>query len=117
MPQNIVQEKSYLFALRIIRLYKYLCGEKQEFVLSKQVLIAGTYVGAHVKSAQEAESKSVFAHEMGIALQKASETEYWLQLLHDADYLDGKAFESMRADCTELMKLLTSIIKTSKRQI
>ncbi len=116
MTQNIVQEKSFIFALRIVRLYKYLCAEKQEFVLSKQILIAGTYVGAHVKSAQEAESKSVFAHEMSIALQKASETEYWLQLLHEADYIDDKAFDSIRADCIEVMKLLTSIIRTSRRQ-
>jgi four helix bundle protein len=116
MTQNVIQEKSYNFALRIVRLYKYLCDEKKEFVLSKQVLIAGTYVGAHIKAAQEAESKSVFIHEMSIALRKASETEYWLQLLHDSDYIDDKAFESIGADCTEIMKLLTSIIKTSKRQ-
>jgi len=115
MSPNIVQEKSYQFALRIVRLYKYLAGEKKEFVLSKQALSAGTYVGAHVKSAQEAESKAVFAHEMSVALQKASESEYWLQLLRDAEYLDEKAFVSIQADCLELVKLLTAIAKTSKR--
>ena len=116
MTENVIQEKSYGFALQIVHLYKFFSVEKKEFVLSKQILIAGTYVGAHVKAAQEAESKSVFIHEMSIALQKASETEYWLQLLHDADYIDDKTFESICADCVEIMKLLTSIIKTSKRQ-
>ena len=79
------------------------------------MLIAGTYMGAHVKSAQEAETKTVFAHEMSVALQKASETEYWLQLLRDGGYLDEKSFDSIHADCVELMKLLTSIVKTSRR--
>lgn len=79
------------------------------------MLIAGTYIGAHVKSAQEAETKTVFAHEMSVALQKASETESWLQLLRDGEYLDQKSFDSINADCVELMKLLTSIVKTSRR--
>ena|SRR2546425_10787600 len=114
MSKNIVQDKSYAFALRIVRLYKWLC-EEREFVLSKQVLIAGTYIGAHVKSAEEAESKAGFAHEMSVALQKASETEYWLQLLRDGEYLDQKSFDSIHTDCVELLKLLTSIVKTSRR--
>jgi four helix bundle protein len=116
MSENILLEKSYKFALRIVRLYKYLCDEKHEFVLSKQILIAGTYVGAHVKSAQEAENKSTFTNEMGIALRKASETEYWLQLLRDGEYLDEKAFNSIRDDCVELKKILTTVVKTSKGQ-
>lgn len=111
----MVQEKSYSFALRVVRLYRYLCEEKNEYVLSKQALIAGTYIGAHVKSAQEAETKSGFAHEMSVGLQKASETEYWLQLLRDQEYLDEKAFASIHSDCVELIKLLTSIVKSSKR--
>lgn len=115
MSKNIVQEKSYAFALRIVRLYKWLCEEEREFVLSKQVLIAGTYIGARVKSAEEAESKAGFAHEMSVALQKASETEYWLQLLRDGEYLDEKSFNSIHEDCVELLKLLTSIVKTSRR--
>ncbi|MEW6129733.1 MAG: four helix bundle protein [Acidobacteriota bacterium] len=116
MGENILLEKSYKFALRIVRLYKYLCEEKQEYILSKQILIAGTYVGAHIKSAQEAESKLTFTNEMAIALRKASETEYWLQLLQDGEYIDGKAFNSIQDDCIELKKLLTTVIKTSKRQ-
>lgn len=116
MAENILLEKSYKFALRIVRLYKYLCEEKNEFALSKQILIAGTYVGAHVKSAQEAETKITFTNEMSIALRKASETEYWLQLLRDGDYLDEKAFKSLRDDCVELKKILTTVVKTSKGQ-
>ena len=115
MSQKVVLEKSYHFALRIVRLYKYLSEEKREFVLSKQALLAGTYIGAHVKAAQEAESKAGFTHEMSAALQKASETEYWLQLLHDGEYLDQKAFDSIHDDCRELARLLTSIVKTSRR--
>lgn len=116
MSQSIILEKSYRFALRIVRLYKYLTEEKKEFVLSRQMLAAGTYVGAHVKSAQEAESKPGFVHEMSVALQKASETDYWLQLLRDAEYLGEEAYASIHADCVELMKMLTSSVKTSRRQ-
>lgn len=115
MSDQVTLEKSYHFALRIVRLYKFLTEEKKEFVLSKQVLLAGTYVGAHVKAAQEAESKVAFAHEMSAALQKASETEYWLHLLCDAEHLDEKAFASIHADCVEMIKLLTAIVKTVKR--
>ena len=114
MRENVVVEKSYAFALRIVRLYKWLCTEQHEYVLSKRLLIAGTYVGAHVKSAQESETKSVFAHEMSVALQKASESEYWLQLLRDGEFLDQRSFDSIHADCEELKKLLTSIVKTTR---
>jgi len=86
MGQSVALDKSYAFALRVVRLYKHLTEEQREFVLSRQTLTAGTHVGAHVKSAQEAESKAAFAHEMSVALQKASETEYWLQLLRDGEF-------------------------------
>jgi four helix bundle protein len=76
MSGNIVLDKSFAFALRTVKLYQYLCEEKREFVLSKQLLIAGTYIGKHVKEANVAESKTVFTQEMGVALRKASETEY-----------------------------------------
>jgi four helix bundle protein len=98
----------------MVRLYKYLCEQEREFVLSKQSLIAGTYIGAHIKSAQEAESRSMFIHEMSVALQKASETQYWLQLLRDGEFIDEKPFASIHADCVELIKMLTKIVKTSK---
>ena len=111
---NPILEKSFAFALRIVKLYKYLCEEKREYVMSKQVLLSGTYTGAHVKEALNGESKSVYINEMAIALRKASETEYWLELLHQAEYLDEKPFVSINSDCTELIKLLTAIVKTSK---
>src|SRR4028119_2083633 len=104
MSENVVLDKSHTFALRIVRVYKFLNVEKNEFVLSKQVLLAGTYVGAHVKTAEDAESKNAFANEMAIALKKASETEYWLKLLYESDYLEEKAFKSIVADCIELKK-------------
>lgn len=115
MSENVILEKSYRFALRIVRLYKFLAEEKKEFVLSKQVLLAGTAVGAHVKAAQEGESKAVFVHEMSTALQRASQTQYWLQLLRDAEYLDEKAFASIHDDCVELIRMLTSAVKTARR--
>jgi four helix bundle protein len=115
MSENVILEKSYRFALRIVRLYKFLTEEKKEFVLSKQVLLAGTDVGAHAKAAQEAESKAIFIQEMSVALRRASQTQYWLQLLRDAEYLDEKAFASIHDDCVELIRLLTSTVKTARR--
>lgn len=115
MSENVVLEKSYKFALRIVRLYKFLVDEKHEFVMSKQVLTSGTDIGAHIKEAQESESRTTFAHDMNVALRKASLTEYWLQLLNDSDYLDDKAFASIHEDCLEIHRLLTSIVKTSRR--
>lgn len=117
MSENVILDKSYSFALRIVRLYKYLSDEKHEYVMSKQVLSAGTDIGAHIKEAQETESKTAFTHEMNVALRKASLTEYWLQLLHDAEYLDDKAFTSIHEDCSEIHRLLVSIVKTSKHSV
>ena len=114
MSRSLVVDKSYEFALRIVKLYKYLADERREFVLSKNVLRAGTYIGAHAKAAQESESRAGFIHEMSVALQKASETEYWLQLLHDGEFLEEKAYLSIHADCVELIKILKAITKTSK---
>lgn len=115
MSQNIVKEKSYSFALRIVRLYKFLTEEKHEYILSKQVMRSGTTIGANVKEALQAESRGEFIHKLSIALKEASETEYWLQLLKDAEFIDQHAFNSINADCAELLKLLTSIIKSSKQ--
>lgn len=114
MSQSVVLEKACAFALRIVKLYQYLCDEKHEFVLSKQLLTAGTYTGKHVEEATAAESKAVFTQEMSVALRKASETEYWLELLHKAEFLSGKQFESMNNDRLELFKILIRIVKTSK---
>ena len=112
-----IYEKSFAFALRIVKLAKYLQKEKKEFVLSKQVLRSGTAIGALVREAEHAESKSDFAHKMNIALKEANETLYWLELLQQADYITDQSFKSMQADSEELVKLLVSIVKTTKENI
>ncbi len=112
--ENIVMNKSYAFALRIIKLYKYLIAEQKEYVLSKQVLRSGTAIGALIKEAEHAQSKADFINKMNIALKEANETEYWLMLLKDSDYLDKTMFSSIHTDSNELVKLLASIVKTSK---
>src|SRR2546427_11775737 len=106
MNQSIVKDKSYSFAVRIVRLYKFLTEEKHEFILSKQVLRSGTSIGANVKEGLQAESRADFIHKLSIALKEASETEYWLQLLKDTEFLDQHAFDSINADCVSLLKLL-----------
>ena len=111
--ENIVVDKSKTFALRIIRLYQYLSNEKREFVLSKQILRSGTSIGANVEAIR-GQSKSDFYAKLNIALKEASETEYWLELLYESDYLEEKLFRSLYADCQELLKILVSITKTQK---
>ena len=98
--ENIVATKSYAFALRIIKLYKFLISEKKEFVLSKQVLRSGTSVGALIKEAEHAQSKKDFINKMNIALKEANETEYWLMLLKDSEYISADSFKSCRTDKT-----------------
>ena len=114
---NVVMDKSYTFALRIIKLYKYLIAEKKEYVLSKQILKSGTSIGALVKEAEHAQSKADFLNKMNIALKEANETEYWLMLLKDSKYIDGKSFDSIHPDCSELIKLLASIVKSTKKSL
>lgn len=114
---NIVVDKSKNFAVRIIKLYKYLSDEKKEFVLSKQVLRSGTSIGANVKEAIRGQSKADFSAKMNIALKEASETEYWLELLFETEYISKQQFESIYEDCIELIKLLTSIVKSSRKGV
>jgi len=114
MKENAVRDKSFKFALRILKLARYLEGEKREYVLSKQVLRSGTAIGALVREAEHAESRADFVHKMNIALKEANETIYWLDLLHHGDYLDVQNHQSIAADSEELIKLLISIVKTSK---
>lgn len=114
MKENVIKDKSYSFALRIVKLYQYLC-EKKEFVLSKQMLRSGTSIGANVRESEHAESKADFIHKLSISLKEANETEYWLELLYDANYIDKKMYDSISKDCTELLKILISIIKSSKK--
>ena len=112
--KNIVKDKSFAFAVRVVNLYKYLTEEKKEFVLSKQLLRSGTAVGALVREAEHGESRADFVHKLAIALKEANETEYWILLLHETKYLDASAFDSIHEDIVELLKLLTSIIKSTK---
>ncbi len=113
MADNIVRDKSKVFAIRIIKMYKFLLKEKREFIISKQLVRSGTSIGANVSEAVVAQSKKDFIAKMNIALKEAAETEYWLELLHETDYLNDVEFESIYDDCVELNKLLTSIIKSS----
>jgi four helix bundle protein len=116
MKDNIIKDKSYAFALRVIKVYKYLNQEQREFVLSKQMLRSGTAVGALVREAEQAQSKADFISKMNIALKEANETEYWLMLLKDSDYIDEKSFISIHQDCAELIRLLISIVKSTKEK-
>ena len=112
--ENVIKEKSYAFALRMIKAYKFLTAEQREFTLSKQMLRSGTAIGALVREAEFAQSSADFIHKLSIALKEANETEYWLLLLKDSEYISEPSFHSVHDDCVELIKLLTSIIKTSK---
>lgn len=114
MGQSIIGEKSYAFALRTIKAYKFLSTEKNEFVLSKQLLRSGTAIGALCREAEHAQSKADFLNKMNVALKEANETEYWLMLLRDSDYIDESSFTSIHNDCSETIKLLISIVKTTK---
>ncbi len=117
MKENIVKSKSFAFALRIVRLYKLLIEEKKEFVLNKQLLRGGTSIGTLVRESEQAESKKDFVHKLSIALKEANETEYWIELLHQSEYIDSNGFNSIAEDLKELLKLLISIIKTTKSNL
>jgi four helix bundle protein len=113
VKENVIKEKSFLFAIEIVSLYKILV-ERKEFVLSKQLLRSGTSIGANVRESEHAQSKADFIHKLSIALKEANETEYWLDLLHETKYLSQTEFENIKPSIIELLKLLTSIINTSK---
>lgn len=113
--EHTVERKSFLFAVRIVKLCKNLNTAKKEYVLSKQLLRAGTSIGANIAEAEQAQSKADFISKMNIALKEAVETNYWLRLLQASDYLTNTEFSSIHSDCRELEKMLTSIIKTAKQ--
>jgi len=112
---NVVAQKSMEFAVRVVKLYGYLCDEKREYVMSKQLLRSGTSVGANIREAIYGESRKDFLHKMSIALKEASETEYWLELLHRTDYLSNEQYLSIQGDCKELAKLLVAITRSAKK--
>ena len=115
MKENIVLDKSFAFAVRIVNLYKYLTGEKKEYVLSKQLLRCGTSIGANTTEAQRAQSKPDFVSKMSIALKEAYEVEYWLRLLWATEYIDEIAYKSMSNDNEEIISLLISICKNAAK--
>ena len=116
MAENIVFDKSKKFALRIINAYKYLCDEKKEYILSKQLLRCGTSIGANIAEAECAISKKDFLAKMYIAFKECSETKYWLELLYLSDYFSKEEYDSLYSDSEELFKLLSSITKTMKEK-
>ena len=112
MKENIIADKTFKFSLRIIDVYKELVNSKKEYVLSKQLLRAGTSIGANVNEAIEAQSKADFIHKLSIALKEARETEYWIKLLISSDYLNSS--QGLNDEISEIIKILTAIIKTAK---
>ena len=113
--ENIIIQKSYSFALEIIKLYKQL-AEQKEYVLSKQILRSGTSIGANIHEAVSSESKKDFIHKMGIALKETRETSYWLNLLKDSSYINQETFDSLHSGCQSIIKILNSIILTTKER-
>jgi four helix bundle protein len=117
MKENVLSEKAYAFALRMIKLYQYMAQEHREYVLSKQILRSGTSIGANIEESIHAQSKTDFIHKLSIAQKEASETNYWLRLLRDSNYLSEKLSISLLNDCEEIQRLLTASIKTSKSNL
>ncbi len=113
--KNVIKEKSFEFAKEIVYLYKVL-ADKREFVLSKQMLRSGTSIGANVRESEHAQSKADFIHKLSISLKEANETEYWLDLLYETNYLTDEEFLNLKNKNIEILKLLTSIINTSKNK-
>lgn len=116
MKKNILGDRAYAFALRTVKLNKFLC-QRNQFVLSKQVLRSGTSIGANIEESVHAQSKSDFIHKLSIAQKEACETHYWIRLLRDSGELTTKLANSLIADCEEIQKLLTASIKTAKSNL
>lgn len=116
MGKSVILDKSKAFALRIIKLYQYLCEQKHERVLSRQLLRCGTSIGANAKESVFAQSKADFTAKMFIAQKECAETEYWLELLHESGFIDKREFAVVYADCQELMRLIVASTKTLQSQ-
>ena len=112
--ENVISEKSLKFAVRIVKFYQYLCDEKKEYVLSKQVLRSGTSIGANVSESRNAQSDADFINKLNIALKEADETQYWLELLRLSGIISEESFDSLNNDLKELIAILVSVIKTMK---
>ena len=114
---NTIQILCKAFALRIIKLYTFLKEEKQEYVLSKQVLRSGTSIGANARESINAQSTMDFINKLGIALKEANETQYWLELLYESEFINEKEYNSIYADCSRIVATLVKIIKTKKETL
>ena len=117
MNENVIKNKTFAFAVRIVKLYKYMCDEKREFTLSKQLLRSGTSVGAMVREAECAETTKDFLHKLAIAQKEINETIYWLALLKETDYLESHYYQSINVDTIEIIKILTSVIRSTKQNV
>ena len=114
MAKSVLRDKSYQFAIKIVRLVQWLQAEKKEYVLSKQMLRSGTAVGALIREAEFGQSRADFTHKLSIGLKEANETEYWLSLLNDTDYIKELEFKQMQTEFKELIAILVASIKTLK---
>jgi len=117
VKENIIVDRSFLFAIKIVNQYKILCDVKREFVLSKQMLRSGTSIGANVREAHNGESKNDFIHKMAIAQKEAAEVLYWIELLYKTEYLSNEEYNSLYNDATELIKIIKSIIISTKQNV
>ncbi len=115
MSENILQEKSYKFALRIVKLSEYLNDEKREFVLYKKILDSGTAIGALIEEARQGENRADFLQKLSVANKEAFKTNFWLRLLRDSNFLSEKQSQSLLDDCEELQRMLISSLKTAKK--
>lgn len=114
--ESVLRDKSYAFGVRVVRLSQFLVSEHKEYVLSKQILRSGTSIGALICEAEYGISKADFRNKMSIALKEANETEYWLSILKDTDYINEKMFRSLSVDCVELIKMLIATVKTTRKE-
>lgn len=114
--KNVLKDKSFNFAIRIINLFKYLSTSRNEYVLSKQLLRSGTAIGALIRESQNAESKADFVHKLAIAQKECDESIYWIELLYHTEYLSSTEFESINNEAIEILKIIRSIIITSKNK-
>lgn len=117
MKKSILDEKSMLFAVRIVKFYQYLCTEKKEYVMSKQILRSGTSIGANLRESRNAQSTSDFIHKLNIALKEADETQYWLELLKMSDIITEEYYDTLNQHLSELIAMLISSIKTLKSKV
>ncbi len=114
---SLLHTKSYAFALRVIRMVRHLREQQREYILSKQVIRSGTAIGALIRESEFAQSQADFINKLSVALKEANETDYWLNLLRDSEYIDEQPFESIASECGELIALLISSITTAKKNI